>query len=137
MSSNPHKELNAATFVGAGLTVISSGFISYFVFNGEALHTIGFALGAFSPWVCAVLGIVSGIVIGQIAEYYTSYDFKPTQKIAASSAEGAALTITEGMSVGMISVIGPVIILGVAIIAANITAGLYGVAWLLSACSAL
>jgi K(+)-stimulated pyrophosphate-energized sodium pump len=128
VSSNPHKELNAATFVGAGLTIISSGFVSYFVFTGEAIHTIGFALGAFSPWVCAVLGIVSGIVIGQIAEYYTSYDFKPTQKIAASSAEGAALTITEGMSVGMISVIGPVIILGAAIIAANITAGLYGVA---------
>jgi K(+)-stimulated pyrophosphate-energized sodium pump len=128
VSSNPHKELNAATFVGAGLTIVSIGLVSYFVFTGEALHTIGFALGAFSPWVCAVLGIVSGIVIGQIAEYYTSYDFKPTQKIAASSAEGAALTITEGMSVGMISVIGPVIILGAAIIAANITAGLYGVA---------
>lgn len=128
VSSNPHKELNAATFVGAGLTIVSIGLVSYFVFTGEALHTIGFALGAFSPWVCAVLGIVSGIVIGQIAEYYTSYDFKPTQKISASSAEGAALTITEGMSVGMISVIGPVVILGAAIIAANITAGLYGVA---------
>jgi K(+)-stimulated pyrophosphate-energized sodium pump len=128
VSSNPHKELNAATFVGAGLTIISTGFISYFVFKGEALDTIGFALGAFSPWVCAVLGIVSGIVIGQMAEYFTSYDFKPTQKIAASSVEGAALTITEGMSVGMISVIGPVMVLGVAIIAANITAGLYGVA---------
>lgn len=128
VSSNPHKELNAATFVGAGLTIVSIGLVSYFVFTGEAIHTIGFALGAFSPWVCAVLGIVSGIVIGQIAEYYTSYDFKPTQKISASSAEGAALTITEGMSVGMISVIGPVVILGAAIIAANITAGLYGVA---------
>ncbi len=128
VSSNPHKELNAATFVGAGLTIISTGFISYFVFKGEALDTIGFALGAFSPWVCAVLGIVSGIVIGQMAEYFTRYDFKPTQKIAASSVEGAALTITEGMSVGMISVIGPVMVLGVAIIAANITAGLYGVA---------
>lgn len=128
VSSNPHKELNTATFVGAGLTIISSGFISYFIFTGEALDTIGFALGAFSPWVCAVLGIVSGIVIGQMAEYFTSYDFKPTQRIAASSAEGAALTITEGMSVGMISVIGPVMVLGVAIIAANITAGLYGVA---------
>ena len=54
VSSNPHKELNAATFVGAGLTVISSGFISYFIFKGEALDTIGFVLGAFSPWVCAV-----------------------------------------------------------------------------------
>ncbi|WP_422478146.1 sodium-translocating pyrophosphatase [Pleomorphochaeta sp. DL1XJH-081] len=128
VSSNPHKELNTATFVGAGLTIISSGLISYFIFTDEALDTIGFALGAFSPWVCAVLGIVSGIVIGQMAEYFTSYDFKPTQRIAASSAEGAALTITEGMSVGMISVIGPVMVLGVAIIAANITAGLYGVA---------
>ncbi len=128
VSSDPHKELNSATFMGAGLTIVASGFVSYFAFKGESLHTIGFALGAFSPWVCAVLGIVSGIVIGQIAEYYTSYDFKPTQGIAASSVEGAALTITEGMSVGMISVIGPVLILGVAIIAANITAGLYGVA---------
>ncbi|NCB00922.1 MAG: sodium-translocating pyrophosphatase [Spirochaetia bacterium] len=128
VSSNPHKELNAATFMGAGLTIISSGLISYFVFKGEALSSIGFALGAFSPWVCAVLGIVSGIVIGEIAEYYTSYDYKPTQKIAASSAEGAALTITEGLSVGMISVVAPVMILGVAIIAANATAGLYGVA---------
>lgn len=128
VSSDPHKELNSATFMGAGLTIVASGFVSYFAFKGESLNTIGFALGAFSPWVCAVLGIVSGIVIGQIAEYYTSYDFKPTQGIAASSVEGAALTITEGMSVGMISVIGPVLILGVAIIAANITAGLYGVA---------
>jgi K(+)-stimulated pyrophosphate-energized sodium pump len=128
VSDDPHKELNAATFVGAGLTIISSGVVSYLVFKGEPVGDIGFALGAFSPWVCAVLGIVSGIVIGQIAEYYTSYDYKPTQKIASSSQEGAALTITEGMSVGMISVVGPVLVLGFAIIAANVTAGLYGVA---------
>ncbi|MGD1832532.1 MAG: sodium-translocating pyrophosphatase [Sphaerochaetaceae bacterium] len=128
VSSDPHKELNAATFMGAGLTIASSAVISYLVFKGEALGEIGFAFGAFSPWVCAVLGIVSGIIIGQIAEYYTSYDYRPTQKISSSSQEGPALTITQGMSVGMISVIGPVLVLGVAIIAANMTAGLYGVA---------
>ncbi len=128
VSANPHKELNAATFMGAALTILSSGIVSYLVFRSEDLSNIHFAMGALSPWACAVLGIVSGIVIGQIAEYYTSYDFKPTQKIAASSQEGAALTITEGMSVGMISVIAPVLILGFAIIAANVTAGLYGVA---------
>ena len=128
VSSNPHRELNSATFMGAALTIISSGAVSYLVFRTEDLSTIHFALGALSPWICAVLGIVSGIVIGQIAEYYTSYDFKPTQKIAASAQEGAALTITEGLSVGMVSVIAPVLILGFAIIAANITAGLYGVA---------
>jgi len=128
VSDNPHKELNAATFMGAGLTIIFSGVITFFLFQGEDVASAGFALGALSPWVAAVLGIVSGIVIGQIAEYYTSYDYKPTQKIASSSQEGPALTITQGMSVGMISVMAPVVILGVAIIAAHATAGLYGVA---------
>ncbi len=128
VSDNPHRELNAATFMGAGLTIIFSGIITFFLFQGEDVASAGFALGALSPWVAAVLGIVSGIVIGQIAEYYTSYDYKPTQKIASSSQEGPALTITQGMSVGMISVMAPVVILGVAIIAAHATAGLYGVA---------
>ena len=128
VSDNPHRELNAATFMGAGLTIVFSGIITFFLFQGEDVASAGFALGALSPWVAAVLGIVSGIVIGQIAEYYTSYDYKPTQKIASSSQEGPALTITQGMSVGMISVMAPVVILGVAIIAAHATAGLYGVA---------
>jgi K(+)-stimulated pyrophosphate-energized sodium pump len=127
VSKNPHKELNMATFVGAGLTIISSGVVAWFTFSGEQVSSVGFNLGALSPWISAVFGIVSGIVIGQFAEYYTSYDFKPTQKIAAASQEGAALTITQGMSVGMLSVIAPVAILGLCIIAANSIAGLYGV----------
>ncbi len=128
VSQDPHKELNTATTVGAGLTIISAGAAAWLIFNGEQVATIGFTLGALSPWICAVLGIVSGILIGQLAEYYTSYDYKPTQKIASASQEGSALTITQGMSVGMISVIAPVLILGVSIIAANAVAGLYGVA---------
>jgi K(+)-stimulated pyrophosphate-energized sodium pump len=128
VSQDPHKELNTATTVGAGLTIISAGAAAWLTFSGEQVTTIGFTLGALSPWICAVLGIVSGILIGQLAEYYTSYDYKPTQKIASASQEGSALTITQGMSVGMISVIAPVLILGVSIIAANAVAGLYGVA---------
>lgn len=128
VSKNPHKELNMATLVGAGLTIISSGVAAWLTFGSETVTSIGFNLGALSPWICAVLGIVSGIVIGQLAEYYTSYDYKPTQKIASASQEGAALTITQGMSVGMLSVIAPVIMLGLAIILANSIAGLYGVA---------
>lgn len=127
VSTDPHKELNTATLVGAGLTIVSSGVAAYLIFSPEDTASAGFNLGALSPWVCAVLGIVSGIVIGQFAEYYTSYDYKPTQKIAESSQEGAALTITQGMSVGMLSVIAPVVILGICIIAANSVAGLYGV----------
>jgi K(+)-stimulated pyrophosphate-energized sodium pump len=128
VSKNPHKELNRATFAGAGITLISTGVLTWFYFSAEQVTPINFNIGILSPWVCAVLGIVSGIVIGQMAERYTSYDYKPTQGIAAASKEGAALTITQGMAVGMTSVIAPVITLGICIIAANATAGLYGVA---------
>ena len=128
VSKNPHKELNRATLVGAGVTLISSGILTWVIFSGEMVGVIGFNAGVLSPWICAVLGIVSGIVIGQFAEYYTSYDYKPTQGIAAASHEGAALTITQGMAVGMVSVFAPVLILGICIITANATAGLYGVA---------
>ncbi|MBN2628894.1 MAG: sodium/proton-translocating pyrophosphatase, partial [Spirochaetales bacterium] len=126
-SSNPHRELNFSTWVSAALTLIAAGIFSWFYFSGQDFALIGFNLGALSPWVAAVMGIVSGIVIGHLAEYYTSFDFKPTQTIAAASHEGAALTITQGLAVGMFSVFYPVLVLAAAIIAANAVAGLYGV----------
>jgi K(+)-stimulated pyrophosphate-energized sodium pump len=128
VSTNPHKELNRATTTGAGITLISTGILTWFYFAGEQLEAIQFNIGVLSPWVCAVFGIVGGIVIGQLAERFTSYDYKPTQSISAASGEGPALTITQGMAVGMISVMAPVIMLAVTIIAANAAAGLYGVA---------
>ena len=127
-SDKPHRELNLTTFMGAGLTLIAAGAFSWFVFRGEDVSDIGFKAGAFSPWISAIFGIVAGILIGNIAEYYTSYDYSPTQKISAASIEGPALTITQGMSVGMLSVFLPVIMLGGCIIAAFSVAGLYGVA---------
>ena len=100
-------------------------------FFGEIAHEelvhAGFALGSLSPWVAAVLGIVAGIAIGAIAEYYTSYDFQPTRKIARSSIEGTALTITEGLGVGMKSTLFPVLILATTIIASHKLADIYGV----------
>ncbi|MDA3956366.1 sodium-translocating pyrophosphatase [Oceanispirochaeta sp.] len=128
VSKKPHSELNKATFIAAGLTIILTAVLTWFVFKNMDLSSAGFKLGALSPWLCAVLGVVSGIFIGQLAERYTSYDYKPTKGIAAASLEGAALTITQGMAVGMKSVIGPVMILGVAIIGAHSISGLYGVA---------
>ncbi len=128
VSDKPHAELNKATFIAAGLTIVINAVMTWFVFRGMDLSAAGFNLGALSPWLCAVLGVVSGILIGQMAERYTSYDYSPTKGISAASKEGPALTITQGMAVGMKSVIAPVITLGVAIIAAHSIAGLYGVA---------
>ena len=82
-------------------------FITYALFKGEDLSGVGFAVGFASPWLAASFGVVAGILIGIIAEYYTSYDYKPTRNIAAASEEGAALTITQGIGVGMKSCMAP------------------------------
>ncbi|MBR5263205.1 MAG: sodium-translocating pyrophosphatase [Clostridia bacterium] len=139
LSSNPHKELNAATWVSAGITMIVGFVASYFIFgslnvvdvNGEAstlANEIGFRFGWISPMIGAAIGIVAGIVIGKLAEYYTSADYKPTQGIAQSSVQGPALTVTQGLAVGMISCMWPCIVLGLSIFVSFIIAGPYGVA---------
>lgn len=128
VSEEPHKELNYATWISAGLTVVGTGVLTYLTFNGADMSPLGFRLGVLSPWFSAVSGIAAGILIGFLAEYYTSYDFKPTKDVAKASLEGTALTITEGISVGMKSAFLPVLVLALATLAANFFAGLYGVA---------
>jgi K(+)-stimulated pyrophosphate-energized sodium pump len=128
VSDKPHKELNISTWVSAAITIIATGIVTYFFFKGETtLENAGFTLGVLSPWIAAVMGIASGVTIGMIAEYYTSYDFKPTQHIAQSSVQGTALTITTGLSNGMKSVLLPVFVLAVAVISSFYFAGIYGV----------
>ena len=127
LSDKPHRELNAATWISAALAVIFGCILSYFLFRDSAaeFEALSFKAGAFSPWLAAVLGIVAGIAIGMITEYYTSYDFKPTKKIAEASKEGAALTVTQGMANGMISCMLPVVVLS--LFGSYALAGFYGI----------
>jgi K(+)-stimulated pyrophosphate-energized sodium pump len=125
---NPHKELNLATYISAGLTTIAGFIITYFMFRGLDTSMIGFKVGAVSPMIGAFIGILAGIFIGATAEYYTSSDYKPTKRLAHISLEGPALTITQGLSLGMRSCAIPCIILGSGIIISYYVSGLYGVA---------
>ena len=128
VSDHPHKELNGATYVSAGLTLVLGLILTFIMFRGVDLSVVGFKLGWFSPWVGAALGLIAGVVIGMIAEYYTSADYRPTQAVAQASKEGPALTITQGLALGMKSCMAPCIILGLAIVLAHYVAGVYGVA---------
>ncbi len=127
-SDNPHRELNVATWTSAILTLVGTGAVTWWFFQGLNVSAAGFGLGWVSPWLAAVLGIVSGILIGQLAEYFTSYDYNPTKKISEASRQGYALNITQGLAVGMKSVFYPILVLAAAVIGANAIAGLYGVA---------
>ncbi|HHV95361.1 MAG TPA: sodium-translocating pyrophosphatase [Clostridiaceae bacterium] len=126
-SDKPHRELNISLWTSAFLTLIGTGIYTYTFFKGIDVSSVGFKLGILSPWYSAVLGIICGIAMGWIAEYYTSYDFQPTKDVAKASVEGTALTITQGMALGMKSTFLPVALLGLTIIFASMIAGIYGV----------
>ena len=130
-SDSPHRDLNISTWSAAVITIIGGFAATYFMFKPETkavLDVAGFKTGYTAPWIAASLGVISGVIIGAIAEYYTSYDYNPTKKIAESAKEGAALTITQGLAVGMKSCMLPLIILGITTYVSYAVSGMFGIA---------
>ncbi|MDY3285780.1 MAG: sodium-translocating pyrophosphatase [Eubacteriales bacterium] len=127
MGDNPARELNLATWISAGLTVVIGFFASMFIFRNVPLYD-SFRLGWVYPWLSSVLGIVSGIAIGSITEYYTSTDFKPTRKLAEIATEGEAFVITKGDAIGSRSCLLPVLVIGIALFVSGKLCGTYGIA---------
>lgn len=131
MGDNPSTELNLATYISAGVSIIICGIAAYLAFgktDGSLLKAINFKIGWASPWVCAVLGIISGVAIGVITEYYTSDSFKPTKQIAEYAAEGEAFLVTKGDAVGSRSCLYPIAIIAVSLLISGIICGTYGIA---------
>jgi len=77
---------------------------------------------------CIMIGLVSGILIGEATEYCTSYAYQPTVSIMNSGRTGPATVIIQGLGVGMLSCVPPVVILVGAILGCTALAGEYGVA---------
>ena len=132
MSDNPSRELNLATWISAGLTIVLGLGCTAVAFAGTDAailkETYHWVAGWISPWICAVLGICSGVAIGSITEYYTSTDYKPTRKLAEMAPEGEAFVITKGDAIGSRSALLPVLVIGIALFVSGKLAGTYGVA---------
>lgn len=75
-----------------------------------------------------MVGLVAGILIGQVTEYFTSYAHYPTQSITEAGVTGPATVIIQGLGIGMISTIFPVLIVVATILGCNALAGQYGIA---------
>lgn len=129
MGDNPSKELNLATYISAGVSILACGIGAYIAFGNATIpQEAGFKIGWASPWVCAILGIISGVAIGIITEYYTSGDYKPTQKIAEYATEGEAFVVTKGDAVGSRSCLMPILIIGISLVISGFLCGTYGIA---------
>ena len=131
MGDDPSKELNLATYISAGVSIITCGVAAYLAFGNtasELFKELGFKIGWASPWVCAVLGIISGVAIGAITEYYTSDANKPTRQIAEYAVEGEAFLVTKGDAVGSRSCLYPIAIIAVSLLVSGLLCGTYGIA---------
>ena len=127
MGDNPEHELDLSNWVAAGITIVLSFIGCMLLFKGIKLYD-DFKLGWISPWISALLGIISGVAIGFITEYYTSTDYKPTKQLAEIATEGEAFVITKGDAIGSRSCLLPVLIIGIALFLSGYFCGTYGIA---------
>ncbi|MCI9366919.1 MAG: sodium-translocating pyrophosphatase [Oscillospiraceae bacterium] len=103
--------LRKGTYTAAVLAAIAAAPLTYFL------------LGSWGIYIAILCGLIGGCAIGYFTEYYTSDTYKPTQGLADATETGAATTIIGGLSLGMLSTIAPILIVGVAVIVSFIAAG--------------
>lgn len=124
---DPQKALNRGEFISAALMLAATyGIVQWML---PATWNIGgtefTSMGVF--WA-VIIGLVSGLAIGIITEFYTGTGTKPVMSIVNQSLTGSATNIIAGLGVGMQSTALPILVLAAAIIGAHHFAGLYGIA---------
>ncbi len=107
------KSLRTGTYTAAVLSAIASAILCFVILDQNQL-------GVFIAILC---GLVGGCAIGYFTEYYTSDNYKPTQKLADASETGSATIIIGGISLGMKSTMTSILIVAVAVVVSFFTAG--------------
>ena len=124
---SPHKALNTGEFLSAFFVLIATYFLIDFflpnmwVFEGEEYTSNG-------VFMATISGLIVGLCVGKITEYYTATGKSPVLSIVRQSETGPATTIIAGLGVGMISTAIPILLISIAILSSYYFAGLYGIA---------
>ena len=122
---NPQTALNIGEFGSAGLMVV----VSYLVISAMIPESsTGLPNGATGIFLATISGLVAGLGVGKITEYYTGTGTKPVTSIVRQSETGSATNIISGLGVGMMSTMIPILLISAAILISHHYAGLYGIA---------
>ena len=115
-TNNPAKQLNLGTYISSAIVIAAAFFLSKVFF------------GDIKAFIAVTIGLVVGVAIGKITEFYTSGDFKPVQEIAKQCETGSATCIISGFATGLTSTVFPLLLIAVGILGAYYFFGLYGIA---------
>ena len=111
--NDPSSSLRFGTLSSALAFIVAS----YFLVKSFSLE-IGI-------WYSIIAGALGGMIIGLVTEYFTAG--KPVSEIAKSAETGSATVLIKGLSVGMVSVVVPILTIVIIIFVSNAFTGLYGV----------
>ena len=130
---NPQKALNTGEFLSSFFTIIGLWFLIQYMLPGswsynDPLYGETKDYSATGVFIATVIGLVSGLLIGLITEYYTGTGKNPVKNIVHQSMTGTATNIIAGLSTGMMSTALPIIIIAFSIVVSFELAGLYGIA---------
>jgi len=135
---NPQSALNMGEIVSSVIMIVASWFIIKWMLPTEwwfqdplyswADPEKGNLYTSTGIFIATVIGLVAGVAIGLITEYYTAMGKKPVLSIVRQSSTGAATNIIAGLGVGMMSTMWPILIIAGSIIGAFHYGGLYGIA---------
>ena len=124
---NPQTALNIGEFGSAGLMAVATYFLIQ-EFIPQTFNLNGVEYTSIGVFYAVIAGLIAGLAVGKITEYYTATGKKPVMSIVRQSETGSATNIIAGLGVGMMSTAIPIILIAAAIIVSHHYAGLYGIA---------
>ncbi|MBK8855455.1 MAG: sodium-translocating pyrophosphatase [Saprospiraceae bacterium] len=124
---DPQRALNRGEFISAALMLAATYFTVQWMLPTSWTFD-GMELTANGVFFAVIIGLVAGLLIGIITEFYTGTGTKPVKHIVNQSLTGSATNIIAGLGVGMQSTALPVLVLAAGIMGAYHYGGLYGIA---------